>query len=75
MTFAAVMTVAASGDPAVAAFGMLAFGIGTVPALFVAGYGTRFLFRRSLYILQPMARGVMAANSIVLLVMAGKLLA
>lgn len=75
MVFAALMSVAATGDPMGAALGMTAFSIGTVPALFLIGLGARFLFRRNLDMLRPVARGVMAANSIVLLIMAGKLLA
>lgn len=75
MVFAALMAVAATGDPVGAALGMIAFSIGTIPALFLIGVGARYLFRRNLGMLRPVARGIMAANSIVLLIMAGKLLA
>ncbi|UTW59757.1 sulfite exporter TauE/SafE family protein [Kordiimonas sp. SCSIO 12603] len=71
LVVAAVMAVAATGHAATAAFGMLAFGVGTVPSLFLVGTGTQFALNRWPAQVRSVAAFVMAVNGVSLMVMAG----
>lgn len=71
LVIAAVMAVAATGDPAAAALGMAAFGVGTIPALFLVGNGTQFALSRWPAQMRQVAAGVMAINGVSLMVLAG----
>lgn len=71
LVVAAVMAVSASGHAATAAFGMVAFGIGTIPSLFLVGTGTQFALNRWPAQVRSVAAFVMAVNGVSLMVMAG----
>lgn len=74
LIFAALMAVVTIGNPIAAAFAMLAFAIGTIPALFIIGLGSNYLSRRWSNLMQRFARGVMVLNGIIILIMAGDIL-
>lgn len=71
LLFAALMAASASGSAPVGAVGMMLFGLGTVPALFVAGWGAGLLARRFKREMVNVGRLAMAANGVLLCVMAG----
>ncbi len=71
LVVAAVMAVAATGSAVTAAFGMIAFGVGTIPALFLVGTGTQFALNRWPAQVRSVAAFVMAVNGVSLMVMAG----
>lgn len=71
LVIAAVMAVASTGDPVAAAMGMAAFGLGTIPALFLVSNGTIFAMKRWPAEVQKIATGVMAINGVSLMVLAG----
>ncbi len=71
MLAAALMAVSATADPFAAAMAMAAFGIGTVPALFLVGSGGQLARARWPHRMASVARGVMIFNSISLFVIAG----
>ncbi len=71
LVVAAVMAVAATGHAVTAAFGMLAFGMGTIPALFLIGTGTQFALSRWPSGVKNVAACVMAINGVSLMVLAG----
>ncbi len=71
LVLAALMAVTATGDPLVAVAGMMFFGLGTVPALFVVGTGTRLALARWPNEVQLIASGMMAVNGVSLMVVAG----
>jgi len=73
LVYGALMTVAATGDVARSVLGMVLFGLGTIPSLFIIGLGTQGLLRCQGSVLQRAARGMMALNGMFLLVMAGKI--
>lgn len=68
---AALMAVAATADPISAAFGMAAFCVGTMPALFLAGAGGRYALDHLPVRFSTLARGVMVFNSLSLFIIAG----
>ncbi len=71
LVMAAVMAVASTGDPVAAAMAMAAFGLGTIPALFLVSNGTIFAMKRWPAEVQKIAAGVMAINGVSLMVLAG----
>ncbi|MEX0300380.1 MAG: sulfite exporter TauE/SafE family protein [Kordiimonas sp.] len=71
LVMAAVMAVASTGDPVAAALAMAAFGLGTIPALFLIGNGTEFALKRWPAGMQQIATGMMAINGVSLIVLAG----
>jgi len=73
LVFAAVMAAASTGDPLTAAFGMAAFGLGTVPSLLVIGASTEFLQRRWPERVNQVAKSVMAVNGLILCAVAVRL--
>lgn len=74
LVYAALMTVAATGDPLAAALGMGLFALGTVPALVVVGMGGRFLMTRWRRALGTVTAPLLVFNSVALFMMAGGLL-
>jgi sulfite exporter TauE/SafE len=66
MVMAALMTVATIGSPFAAGLGMMVFGIGTIPGLFLVGLGSHFAARRWRKETRLAARGAMAINGILL---------
>lgn len=73
LIYAALMVVAASADPLVGFFGMVVFVIGTLPALWLAGFGVELLSLRWRNGMQKFGRAMMAFNGVALFVVAGKL--
>ena len=71
LVIAAVMAVSSTGEPVTAALGMAAFGLGTIPALFLIGTGTQFALKRWPEKVQGIAAGVMAINGVSLMMLAG----
>ena len=71
LLIAALMAVAATAQPLSAAFGMAAFCVGTMPALFITGAGGRFVMHRLPFEIGTLARGVMVFNSLSLFAIAG----
>ncbi len=71
---AALMAVAATAEPISAAFGMAAFCVGTMPALFLTGAGGRYALDRLPIRFSTLARGVMVFNSLSLFIIAGGML-
>jgi uncharacterized protein len=74
LVYGALMAVAATGNVMSAALGMVLFGLGTVPSLFVVGLSAQGLLRRQGSLVRKAARGVMALNGMFLLIMAGGIL-
>jgi sulfite exporter TauE/SafE len=72
LVFAALMAVSATADPMKALVGMLAFGLGTMPALIAVALGGRALFRVRPVWVKPAFTALMIFNSLLLFVMAGK---
>ncbi len=68
---AALLAVAATANPVSAAFGMAAFCVGTMPALFLAGAGGRYALDHLPIRFSTLARGVMVFNSLSLFIIAG----
>lgn len=73
LIYAALMVVAATADPVLGLFGMVVFVLGTLPALWLAGFGVELLARKWRTEMQRLGRVVLALNGVVLLVTAGKL--
>lgn len=71
LIYAALLVVAAQADPLLALFGMLAFGLGTVPALVLVGIGGQYVTARWRALLRYGAPIVMGANALVLFMVAG----
>lgn len=72
--YASVMTAAAHADPLTAAFGMLVFGIGTIPALFATAAGACFAAVRLKAWVRYLFPALMIFNSLALFMKAGVLL-
>lgn len=72
LVFAALMAVASSGDPLKAFFAMIAFSLGTMPALMLVGVGSRTVFSKYGRYTRPISAALMAVNSFILFVMAGE---
>ena len=71
LVMAAVMAVASTGQPVTAVFGMLFFGAGTVPALFMVGCGAHAALKRWPVHMQKITTGMMALNGVGLIALAG----
>ncbi len=71
LVIAAVMAVASTGHPVTAVFGMLFFGVGTVPALFMVGSGAQAALKRWPVHMQKITTGMMALNGVGLIALAG----
>ena len=71
LVVAAVMAVAATGQPFTAMFGMLLFGLGTFPALFLVGTGASAALKRWPQGMQKITTGMMAINGAGLIILAG----
>lgn len=71
LVMAAVMAVAATGHPATAMFGMMMFGLGTIPALFFVGTGAQAALKRWPVHMQKITTGMMAINGAGLIFLAG----
>lgn len=71
LVMAAVMAVAATGQPIAAALGMMFFGIATIPALFMVGSGAHAALKRWPQNMQKITAGMMAVNGVGLIVLAG----
>lgn len=71
LVMAAVMAVAATGQPATAMLGMMVFGLGTIPALFLVGTGAQAALRRWPENMQKLTTGMMAINGAGLILLAG----
>ena len=74
LVYGALMAVAATGDVVRSTLGMMLFGLGTLPSLFVVGLSAQGLLRRQGSVLRYAARGIMALNGMFLLIMAGGIL-
>ena len=66
LVMAAVMAVASTGNPLAAAFGMIAFSLGTMPSLMLVGAGTRYMRRHYPEEVDKVANTVMALNGLIL---------
>lgn len=73
LVLAAVMATASTGEPLTAAFGMAAFGLGTMPSLMFIGASTEFLHRRWPVRVHQVAKSVMAVNGMILCALALRL--
>lgn len=73
LIYAALMVVAASANPWIGFFGMAAFVLGTLPALWLTGLSVELLSQRWRGEMQRAGRVAMALNGVVLLIVAGKL--
>ena len=71
LVYAALLAVAARGDPLTAILGMILFGIGTIPALVGVGVGGQIAFQRFRKVLRFAFPVLMLMNSVTLFVMAG----
>lgn len=71
LVIAAVMAVAATGDPVAAAIGMIMFGVGTIPALLLVGVGAKSALKRWPQTMRQITTGIMAINGVGLMVLAG----
>ncbi len=71
LVMAAVMAVAATGQPIAAALGMMFFGIATIPALFMVGSGAQAALKRWPQNMQKITAGMMAINGVGLIGLAG----
>ncbi len=66
LVYAALMAVATTASASAGALGMLLFGMGTIPALFVIGLGSSYAAQRWPLPIRRVARGLLAFNGIVL---------
>ncbi|MBV1901879.1 MAG: sulfite exporter TauE/SafE family protein [Kordiimonadaceae bacterium] len=73
LVMAAVMAVAATGDPLAAALGMAAFSLGTMPSLIFVGFGANTLRRKWPAQVNRFAKTLMAINGIILCAIALRL--
>ena len=73
LVMAAVMAVAATGDPLTAAFGMAAFSIGTMPSLMLVGFGASKLQRKWPTQIDRFSKTLMAINGFILCAVALRL--
>jgi len=73
MLYAALMASASTGNPALAGFAMLAFSVGTMPALVLVAFGHQYVFGRWPSALRLTSRFAMGFNAVILAVMASKL--
>lgn len=73
LVMAAIMAVAASGDPLTAALGMTAFSIGTMPSLMFVGFGARKLRRKWPVKIDRFSKILMAINGFILCAVALRL--
>lgn len=71
LVMAAVMAVAATGQPFIGMLGMLLFGLGTIPALFLVGTGAYSALKRWPAHMQKITTGMMAINGAGLIILAG----
>jgi sulfite exporter TauE/SafE len=71
LVFAAVMAVTATGNPILAAIAMVAFGLGTIPALIAVSLGSRLILNRHKKWLQPFSTTMMIFNSFLIFFIAG----
>ncbi len=71
LVYAALLAVAARGDPLTAIMGMILFGIGTIPALIGVGVGGQLAFQKFRKVLRFVFPVLMFMNSVTLFVMAG----
>ncbi len=71
LVYAALLAVAAQADPFIALAGMLAFGLGTVPALVLVGVGGHYVTARWRSLMRYGAPIIMGANALVLFIVAG----
>ena len=71
LVIAAVMAVAATGSPVAATIGMIMFGLGTVPALVLVGFGAQGALNRWPQTMRKVTTGIMAINGAGLMVLAG----
>jgi hypothetical protein len=74
LVYAAILSVAASGQLLTAAIGMIVFALGTVPSLVAVGVGGHIAFHRFPSGLRYVFPALMIINSLALFVMAGELL-
>jgi sulfite exporter TauE/SafE len=74
LIFAALMVVATTGNPFTAALGMMVFTLGTVPALFAVGLGSRLACHAWPRAMQTVARMVMVLNGVSLFMLAGNMM-
>lgn len=72
LVYAAIVAVAATGNILESAFGMLAFAVGTMPTLMVISMSGKLLLNKQYSWIKPASAILMAFNSMVLFVMAGK---
>ena len=72
LVYAAILAVAATGNPFQAAWGMLAFAAGTMPTLLVISLGGKKLINKKYSWIRPASAILMAGNSMMLFAMAGK---
>lgn len=71
--FAALMVVSTTGSPFTAALAMAFFTLGTFPALFLVGVGSRLAYKQWPQPMRHVARGIMIFNGCNLLALAGKI--
>lgn len=70
LVFAALMAVAVTGSPLIAAIGMMAFGIGTMPALLGLGIAGSNLLKASPRLQDGLTLAALATNGVILLALA-----
>ena len=73
LVFGALMIVSTTGEPISAMMAMALFTIGTFPALFLVGHGSRFSLSRWPQATTRIARGMMVLNGLSLFVLVGNM--
>lgn len=66
MLFSALLLVATTGNPVTGALGLLAFGLGTIPALSLAGFGAGRVLTLNVKVRDAMTLGALGVNGLVL---------
>lgn len=73
LVLSALLASASAGDPVSAGFSMLAFGLGTIPALVVTGWGGQLLKNSYPVVAERVTQGLMVCSGLWLFVIAGML--
>lgn len=74
LVYAALLAVSSTASVTSAILGMLAFGLGTMPALMIVGLGSKVLLGKWNRKAKPITQAVMFVNGFVLLLMAEELI-
>jgi len=74
LVYAALLAVSSTASITAAVLGMTAFGLGTIPALFLVSFGSKILFGKWNKKAKPFTQTIMFINAFVLLFMAEELI-